>query len=293
MIETVDAQSPPAPSPRRRAVQRFVRHRAALVGSVILLLSVVIAVLAPLLTGDPSTIDLLQARHGPSAQHWLGTDTIGRDVLTRLVFGARTSLAVGVLAVGIYLVIGMLLGSLAGYLGGWVDALVMRVSDAILSFPATLLILVMLVVIGPGLGTIIVVLGLVGWPPVARLVRAAFLSLREQEYVQAATALGARRRRIMFQHMLPGVAGPLVVSATFGVASAILMEAGLSFLGVGVQPPTPSWGNMLSDAQSLSVLEDMPWLWLSPGLAIALIVLSVNFVGDGLRDVLSPESGSS
>lgn len=280
-------------SPKQRAFQRFMRHRPAVIGSVVLFCISMLAILAPLVVSDPVSMDLLQARHGPSAAHWLGTDAIGRDVLARLVFGARVSLSVGILAVGLYLTIGIFFGALAGYLGGWVDFFIMRLSDTILSFPTTLLILVMLVLIGPGLNTIILVLGLVGWPPVARLVRAAFLSLREQEYVQAAGALGAGKARIMFRHMLPGVAGPLVVTATFGVASAILMEAGLSFLGVGVQPPTPSWGAMLSDAQSLSILESMPWLWLSPGVAIASVVLGVNFIGDGLRDVLSPESASS
>ena len=276
---------------QRRAIRRLLRHAPAAIGVVVLLGFLFMAVFAGTLAPNPSHVDLAHARSGPSASHLLGTDAIGRDVLARLMYGARVSLLVGVAAVSIYVTIGAVLGALAGYYRRWVDAVIMRAADAILSFPATLIILALVAILGPSLGNIILVLGVLGWPQVARIVRAAFLSLRERDYVQAATALGAGDNRIVFRHILPAVSGPLLVAATFGMAQAILMEAGLSFLGVGVQPPTPSWGNMLAEAQSLTILESMPWLWLAPGLAITLVVLSINFVGDGLRDALAPDSG--
>lgn len=277
-------------SPRRRALKRFLSHRPALLGLLVLLIFVLTASLANIIAADPNTIDLLKARSGPSPGHLLGVDQVGRDILARLVHGARVSLLVGLLAVGLYLVIGCLLGALAGYYGGWVDMLIMRVADALLSFPTILIILALVALVGQGLDNIILVIGLLGWPEVARIVRASFLSLRKQDYVQAAVALGASDQRVIFRHIFPSVLGSLVVAGTFGIAQAILMEAGLSFLGLGVQPPTPSWGNMLADAQSLTILEQMPWLWLPPGLAITLVVLSINFVGDGLRDALTPNT---
>lgn len=277
-------------SPGRRALRRFLSHRPALAGLVVLLVFILTAALANLIAADPNAIDLLKARSGPSPQHLLGVDQVGRDILARLVHGARVSLLVGLLAVGLYLVMGCLLGALAGFYGGWVDMVIMRLADALLSFPTILIILALVALIGQGLGNIILVIGLLGWPEVARIVRASFLSLRKQDYVQAAVALGASDQRIIFRHIFPSVLGSLVVAGTFGIAQAILMEAGLSFLGLGVQPPTPSWGNMLAEAQSLTILEQMPWLWLPPGLAITLVVLSINFVGDGLRDALTPNT---
>jgi peptide/nickel transport system permease protein len=220
----------------------------------------------------------------------LGTDTAGRDVYTRLLYAGRVSLTVGLVAVAIYTGIGVVLGVLAGYYGGWVDSVIMRVADMVLSFPSLIIIIVMVSLLGPSIYNVMLVIGALGWPPIARLVRGNFLSLRQQEFVVAAQAGGAKHRRIIFRHVLPNALAPVIVAASFGMAQAILLEAGLSFLGLGVQPPTPSWGNMLSDAQSVLVLRNMPWLWLPPGIMIAITVLSVNFIGDGLRDALDPRA---
>ena len=273
-----------------KALHRFARHRLAVAGLIIVIVAVIIAALLPLLTLSPEAVDLRAVRQPPSAAHPLGTDLIGRDVLSRVVNGARTSLAVGILAVCLYVVIGTLLGALAGYFGGWLDHVVMRLVDIVLSVPLLLMVIVFVSVVGPGLLSVITVIGLLGWPGTARLVRGQFLSLRQEEFIVAARVVGASASRIVLQHLLPNALAPLTVLATFGVASAILLEASLSFLGLGVRPPTPSWGNILNDAQSPTVLSDMAWLWLSPGLAIAITVLAVNFIGDGIRDAVDPRS---
>lgn len=266
---------------------RFRRHRLALVGGGILAVLVFLAVFAPWVSPrDPYAVDLAAYRSPPSARYWLGADSSGRDVLSRLIYGTRISLSVGIVAVGIYTVIGVLLGVLSGYYGGWVDHVVMRLADVVLSFPVLLLLITMVAIVGPSLANVMLVIGLVGWPPLARLVRGEFLSLRTREFVEAALACGARDARIIFVHMLPNVVPTIMVNVTLGVAQAILIESAMSFLGVGVPPPIPSWGNMLTDAQSLTILRHMPWLWVPPGLMIALSVLSINFLGDGLRDAL-------
>ena len=251
---------------------------------------VLIALIAPLLAVDPAGIDLKAVRQAPSWAHLFGTDLIGRDVFSRVVHGARTSLAVGMLAVTMYVALGTVLGSIAGYFGGWLDHLVMRLVDIVLSVPLLLMVVVFVSVVGPGLLSVITVIGLLGWPGTARLIRGQFLSLREEEFIMAARVVGASGPRIVARHMLPNAFAPLTVLATFGVATAILLEASLSFLGLGVRPPTPSWGNILFDAQSPTVLSDMPWLWLAPGLAIAITVLAVNFIGDGIRDAVDPRA---
>lgn len=273
----------------RKALRRFLRHRLAVGGVVVMLAIILTALFAPVITNHgPIVADLRAVRRGPSGTHWLGTDLIGRDVWSRVAYGGRTSLAVGLLAVGLYVSIGTVLGALAGYLGGLVDQVIMRLTDTLMSVPSLLLVIVFVSVVGPSLTSIIVVIGLLGWPGACRLVRGQFLSLREEEYIAAARVIGAGHYRIMFKHMLPNVLGPLSVLATFGVATAILLEASLSFLGLGVRPPTPSWGGMLNEAQSPTVLSTMPWFWLPPGIAIALTVLMVNFIGDGVRDALDP-----
>jgi peptide/nickel transport system permease protein len=195
---------------------------------------------------------------------------------------------VGIVAVAIYTSIGVVLGVLAGYYGGWIDSTIMRLCDVVLSFPTLIIIITIASVLGPSIYNLMLAIGLLGWPPIARLLRGQMLSLRSTEFVVGARAVGCSDRRLIFRHLLPNAMAPVLVAATFGIAYAILIEAGLSFLGLGVQPPTPSWGNMLTDAQSLTVLESMPWLWLPPGLMIALSVLSINFIGDGLRDALDP-----
>lgn len=271
--------------------QRFRRHKLAVVGLAVLIIIAVASVFAPLLTiHGPNAVDLTAYRTPPSADHWFGTDSAGRDVFSRLLHAGRVSLAVGVVAVGIYVAIGTLLGGLAGYFGGWVDHLVMRLADMVLSFPSIIVIITIVSLVGPSIVNVMVVIGLMGWPPIARLVRGEFLTLREREFVLASIATGATSPRIIARHVLPNALTPVIVNATFGMASAILLEAGLSFLGLGVQPPTASWGNMLNGAQSITVLEQMPWLWVPPGLMIVLAVLCINFVGDGLRDALDPRS---
>ena len=279
-----------AMAPRRPGVwQRFRRHRVALAGALILLVLTAGAVAAPLVAAnDPYRVDISAYRTGPAANHPLGTDSSGRDVFSRLLYAGRVSLSVGLVAVAIYTLIGVILGAFSGFYGGWLDACIMRLADIVLSFPALILIITVVSVLGPSIYNIMIVIGLLGWPPIARIVRALFLSLREREFVLASRTVGASNGRIIFRHILPNALAPVIVAATFGMANAILLEAGLSFLGLGVQPPTPSWGNMLRDAQSLTVLESMPWLWIPPGTMIGLAVLSINFIGDGLRDALDP-----
>jgi peptide/nickel transport system permease protein len=283
--------APAAPlAPRRPGVwHRFRRHRVALVGALILLVLTAGAVAAPLVAAnDPYKVDISAYRTGPTAGHPLGTDSSGRDVFSRLLYAGRVSLSVGLVAVAIYTLIGVTLGAFSGFYRGWLDACIMRLADIVLSFPALILIITVVSALGPSIYNIMIVIGLLGWPPIARIVRALFLSLREREFVLASRTVGVSNGRIIFRHMLPNALAPVIVAATFGMANAILLEAGLSFLGLGVQPPTPSWGNMLKDAQSLTVLESMPWLWIPPGTMIALAVLSINFIGDGLRDAFDP-----
>ena len=275
---------------RQRGVwSRFRRHRLALIGSVVLFIIAFGAIAAPVIAPhDPFSIDLKAYRKPPSADHPLGTDSSGRDVFARLLYAGRVSLSVGLVAVSIYTAIGLALGSLAGFYGGWLDSLIMRLADIVLAFPAIVIIITIVAVVGPSIFNVMLVIGLLGWPPIARIIRGDFLSLRERDFVIAARSAGARDSRIIFRHVLPNALAPVIVAATFGVAYAILLEAGLSFLGLGVQPPTPSWGNMLTDAQSIIVLQSMPWMWIPPGIMVAVAILSINFIGDGLRDALDP-----
>lgn len=270
--------------------RRFIRHRLALVSSVVLLAIVLVAAAADVIAPyDPAFIDPLVFDEAPTPAHPLGTDRIGRDVLSRLIHGGRISLSVGVVAVSIYMVIGVMLGALAGFYGGWIDNIISRIIDIVLSFPTLMLILVLVSLLGPGLQNIMLVLGLLGWPQVARIVRGEVLRLRTNDFVWAARMVGSPNGRIITHHILPNAMGPMLVAATFGVATAILSESALSFLGLGVQPPIASWGQMLNDAQSLTILESKPWLWIPPGLMILISVLSINFIGDSLRDALDPQ----
>lgn len=270
-------------------LRRFLRHRLAVTGFAILALLVLMALFAPSVAPhDPNFVDPVAMDDSPSPAHPLGLDTVGRDVLSRVIVASRISLSVGVVAVGIYIVIGAILGSLAGYFGGVVDILLTRLCDTVLSFPQIVLIIVIVGVLGPSIWNIMVVLGLLGWPQIFRIVRGQFLSLREQDFVQAGRAMGARDGRLIFRHILPNCLGPILVAATFGTANAILTEAALSYLGLGVQPPQASWGNLLIAAQSITVIERQPWLWVPPGMMIFVSVLAINFVGDGLRDALDP-----
>jgi peptide/nickel transport system permease protein len=280
--------------PRRKFNQsrfwrRFRRHKLGMLGLAMLLLLVILALFAPIVAvHDPVVTDLSLRNQPPSAEHTLGTDAIGRDGWARLVYGARISLAVGLVAVGIYTTIALLLGSVSGYMGGMVDAVIMRFTDIIMCFPTFLLIITVAAVLPPNIFNIMVIIGIFGWPGMTRLVRSQFLSLRSQDFVTAAVASGVPTRRIIFRHILPNVVGPVVVAATLGLAGAIMTESSLSFLGLGVQQPTPSWGQTLTTAMQLPILENMPWRWLPSALAIAFAVLSVNFFGDALRDALDP-----
>ena len=275
----------------RQVMRRFVLHRLAVGGAAIMLLIILLSLAAPLVTGhDPLEVRLDSLRQAPSTDHWLGTDLIGRDVWSRVIYASRVSLAVGIVAVALYTFIGSLLGALAGYFGGLLDQIIMRLTDTLLSIPALLMVMIFVSVIGPSLTSVIVVIGLLQWPRTCRLIRGQILAIREEEFVLAARAVGSNSVRIILRHILPNAFGPLTVLSTFGIANAILLEATLSFLGLGVRPPTPSWGGMLNEAQSPAVLSSLPWLWMSPGLAIAMTVLAVNFIGDGLRDAVDVRS---
>jgi peptide/nickel transport system permease protein len=297
MSDALPASRSLAGAPRTRhdsfwllAIRRFLRHRLAVTGMAVMAAISVVAAGAPYLAPhSPTALDAAAFQAAPSNVHPLGTDSVGRDVLSRLIYAARVSLTVGVCAVAIYVIIGTAVGAAAGYYGGPVDLVLSRVMDVMLSFPPLIIILFAVSIFGrPSLWNVVIVLGLLGWPALARLVRGQFLALRNLEFVLAARATGASDARVVLRHVLPNALAPVLVAATFGVANAILVEAALSFLGLGVQPPTPSWGNMLTDAQSLTVLERMPWLWVPPGFMILISVLSINFVGDGLRDALDP-----
>lgn len=271
-------------------VLRFSRHRPALISSMIFLVIVLFSVAAPWLAPyDPAYINPTALDDRPSWQNPLGLDQINRDMLSRLLYGGRVSLAVSAVAVVIYMTMGILVGAVAGYFGGWIDSLISRIIDVILSFPSLVLILVLVSMLGPGVGNLMFVLGILGWPPIARIVRGEFVKLRYQDFVLAARTIGVSDQRIILRHILPNTVGPVLVAATFGMATVILQEASLSFLGLGVQPPTASWGQMLSLARSMSILENKLWLWMPPGMLILVSVLCINFIGDGLRDALDPQ----
>jgi ABC-type dipeptide/oligopeptide/nickel transport system permease subunit len=268
---------------------RLRRDRRALIGVAVVALLVLAALAAPLIARhDPIEIDLAHQLTRPSLAHPMGTDFQGRDIWARLVYGARVSLAVGLVSQGIALALGVTLGLIAGYYGRWVDEVVMRLADVTLAFPTLLLLIAMVAALEPSMGVVFVTIGLVGWAGMARLVRGQVLVVRGLEYVQAARALGARDRRVIVRHVLPQVIAPVVVAATLGMAGAIMAEAALSFLGLGVQPPTPSWGAMIADGRDLNQLRTAPWTSVFPGLAIGATVLGFNLLGDALRDALDP-----
>lgn len=268
---------------------RLLHDTRARLGIAVVLVMLIMALFAPLLARhDPNAIDLISLLEPPSRVHWLGTDIQGRDVWARLVYGARISLAVGVVSQSVALVLGVALGLVAGFYGEWVDEAIMRLADVTLAFPTLLLLIALAAALQPSVGVIFVAIGVVGWAGMARLVRGQVLVVRQLEYVQAARALGGRDRRIMLRHVLPNVIAPVIIAATLGVAGAIMAEAALSFLGLGVQPPTPSWGNMIADGRDLDQLRHAPWTSLAPGLAIGAAVLGFNLLGDALRDALDP-----
>lgn len=268
--------------------RRFRRHKLAMVGSAVVLFIVLAAVIGPILSPYDPNASVGAFSQPPSAKHWLGTDPIGRDVLTRLLCGTRVSLLVGVMATVISTLVGVVLGLVSGYLGGWVDMVVMRVTDMIMSFPYILLVLVAAAIFRPGMWNVILILGFVDWPGIARLVRGNVLSLRESGFVKSSIVSGMPRRYILFSDILPNTVAPILVYATSVLAISILDEAALSFFGLGVRHPEASLGNLLNSAQNLTVLTSRPWLWVPPGVMILVLVVAINFIGDALRDALDP-----
>ncbi len=293
-------------TPMQRAARRFVRHRAAMFGLLLLCLMVLYIIIGSLVfsEADANRNDTSIRLQPPSAAHPFGTDRIGRNILARTIYGGQISLIIGILAVMVEVTAGTLIGALAGFYGGWIDAILMRFTEAMLSIPSLLLLLVMAKFFASQIPDIqflgrtfsgsvivvIVVIGLTSWMSLARIVRSNVLSLKETEFVTAARALGLPNWRIITSHILPNTTASIIVALTLGVAGAILAEAYVSFLGLGVQAPTASWGNMLTEAQEFQIIKDAPWYWFFPGLLILLTVLSINFVGDGLRDALDPRS---
>ncbi|CDN95451.1 ABC transporter permease protein; putative dipeptide transport protein [Agrobacterium genomosp. 2 str. CFBP 5494] len=280
-----------SPGPLARATNRFAQNRAALFG-IALLLPLLVAVLTyPLwFPYRPNDIDLLAMNAAPSWKHWFGTDGVGRDVLARTLEGGRISLLVAVSSVVLSTAIGFFVGAISAFGGSWADAISMRSVDLAMTLPPVIFLLVLASIVGSGIWSTVVVIALLSWPVLSRMIRARLLELREREFVMASRGMGAGIGHLLFRHGLPNSIDILVVYATLQVANAILLEAGLSFLGLGVPPPAASWGNMLNAARSTAVLEQFPWQWLFPGGALVLAVLAINFIGDGLRDAFDPRA---
>ena len=273
----------------RGRLRRFRRHRLSLLGTAILALFGIGAIFAPWIgMNDPNFVDLDNIKSAPSLSHILGTDAAGRDVFARMLFGSRVTLGIAGFALVIAVGIGTSVGLVSGFAGGWLDNVLMRFTELVMTFPTLFALIILVSIIGGGVFTITVIIGVLSWMGIARLVRGQVLSVREMEFVMAARALGASNPRLLIIHILPEVMPYIAVAATLGLAGAILVEAALNFLGLGVQIPTPTWGNMMTAAQSLHVLKNQPWLWAPPGVAISLTVLAVNFIGDAMRDVLDP-----
>jgi peptide/nickel transport system permease protein len=269
--------------------KRLRRNKLAMFGLIMITVMALAAIFAPFLTPfGRDSVDLLNTNAKPGSEHLLGTDSLGRDILTRLLYGARISLTVGFVSTGLRIVIGVILGGIAGYYGKVVDSVIMRVADVFACLPFLPIAITIVAMLKPSIYNMMLVLAILGWPGIARIVRGEILSLREREFMEAATALGISDFRKIIAHLLPNTMASVIVSATIGIAGAILTESALSFLGLGVAPPTPSWGNMLTDAQNQYVLKNRWWQWIPPGLAIFIAVMSLNLLGDGLRDALDP-----
>lgn len=279
-------------SPSRRALRRFLRHRLALIGLIIIIGIIALALLGDADVANKQNLKLGFINRPPGDGFLFGTDALGRDILARTLVGGRISLLVAFVSVAIATLIGTAVGVVAGYLGGVVDVVLMRFVDIVLSFPVILILLVVAAIVGPGIVTLVVMIGAVTWSRGARIVRGQVLTLRESTFIEAARVIGVGDLQMIRTHILPNIIAPLVVYATFGVASVVIFEASLSYLGLGVQPPTPSWGNMLNGARSLTVLERYTWQWIPPATLIVLMVLAVNFVGDGLRDAFDQRATS-
>lgn len=274
--------------PWAEGFRRLLRQKTAVLGLCIVSVLVLTALLAPVLAPyDPESPDLPNRLQPPSAEHPFGTDALGRDILSRIIYGSRISIQVGIIAVGISLLCGTLLGAVSGYYGGKLDLVIMRLIDILMAFPYILLAIAITAMLGPGLTNAMIAIGIVGIPIYARVVRGAVLSVKEMEYIEAARVCGCSNYRIIFRHVLPNCLAPLIVQATLGIGTAILDAAGLGFLGLGAQPPTPEWGIMLNKGKD--VMQIAPWVIMFPGAAILLVVLGFNLLGDGLRDALDPK----
>jgi peptide/nickel transport system permease protein len=281
----------PTQSQRRRTIRRFMQHKPAVVGVAFIIFLVLLAVFAPLIAPyDPVDSNLRLRGASPSSSHWFGNDDIGRDILSRIVYGTRIALIVGLGATSIAVAIGVVVGATAGYFGGVVDAILSRLVDALMAFPILALLLTLSSIFGPSLRNVVIVIGVTFWASYARVIRAEVLSLRERDYVLAARASGASNRRIILQHIVPNAIGPVIILASLAIGSVIIFESALSFLGMGISRPTPSWGTMLSDGRDH--IRNYPHIAIAPGLAIAFTVLAFNLVGDGLRDALDPRERS-
>ncbi len=268
--------------------RRLRKNKRAMIGLYIVVIVFLLAILAPVVSPySPTKISLKNKLDAPSSAHWLGTDKLGRDVLARIIYGSRISILVGIIAVGISGTIGIFLGAIAGYFGKWIDVFIMRLVDILLAFPSILLAIALVAVLGASLFNVILAIALVSWVGYARMVRGEFLRLKELEFVEGARAMGLSDFKIIFKHILPNAMAPVIVMATLGLAGAIISESSLSFLGLGVQPPTPSWGGMLSEGRT--VIRQAWWIPTFPGIAILLTVLAFNLLGDGLRDALDPK----
>lgn len=277
-------------SPARIAWNKLKRNKFAVFGAVILIILMLLAIIAPIISPyGRDTVDLLNIEAAPTAQHILGTDDLGRDVFVRLIYGGQVSLSVGIVAIIIQLAIGITLGAIAGYFNGIIDKIIMRFVDMVLCFPFLVIAITMASILGPSIWNVMIIIGILGWPKIARIVRAEILSLKEREFVEAARALGLDNKDIILKHLIHNIYAPIIVYGTLGIAQGILYESFLSFLGMGVTQPQPSWGNMLTAAQNMRVLQSEWWLWIPPGLCVFLTIVSINFLGDGLRDALDPK----
>jgi peptide/nickel transport system permease protein len=277
-------------SPMGIVYKRLTRNKLALIALFIMILLSTTAIIAPLLTPyDRDQIDMANSYQKPSTEHWLGTDDLGRDTFTRLVYGGRVSLSVGLVSTAISLIIGVFLGAIAGYSGGWVDNLIMRIVDVFMCFPFFVIAIAIAAVLGPSIYNVMFISGILSWTKICRIVRAEVMSIKGREFIEAAISLGLESREIIVKHILPNILAPIIVYATLGIAVGILSEAGLSFLGLGVKQPQPSWGNMLAAAQSLRSLRLHWWLWIPPGMMVLITILSINILGDGLRDAFDPK----
>jgi len=278
-------------SPFQLSVRRFFKNKLAVLGLIILILVILVAIFAPFFAEhDPTKTDMIKIEQSPSKEHYLGTDSSGRDNFARLVYGSRVSLSIGLAAMLFTVVIGVVLGSLSGYYGGIIDGIIMRAADLVLALPFIVLALTIISIVERvTIGIFITIIALTTWPTLTRIIRGSFLSLREQEFIQGAKAIGATDFQIIRKHFLPNAVGPIIVNATLLMATMIIAESALSFVGMGIPQPTPTWGNMLTEAQNIRILRNHPEAWIPPGLSILVTVLAINFIGDGLRDAFDPK----